>query len=105
MVKGLTGLAVIVGFHASALLFGQVSPGGDGGDQGGRPRQRTAGEPPAKPERLHVEGIENLFRLGPRLYSGGQPEGDGGFTALKSLGIKTIITVDGARPILILPDA
>ena len=52
MVKGLTGLAVIVvGFHASALLFGQASPGEteetraaglDNGPRGSHPRSRSA---------------------------------------------------------------
>jgi protein tyrosine phosphatase (PTP) superfamily phosphohydrolase (DUF442 family) len=54
-----------------------------------------AAEPP---ERLALPGIENAFRLGPRLYSGGEPRGAEAFAALKALGVKTIISVDGARP-------
>jgi len=53
---------------------------------------------PALPERVQAIGIENLYRLSPRLYSGAQPEGKAGFTSLNRLGIKTIISVDGARP-------
>lgn len=52
----------------------------------------------APPERLEVTGIDNLYRLSPRLYSGAQPEGDAAFGALQRLGVKTIISVDGARP-------
>src|SRR4051812_43585744 len=53
-------------------------------------------KPAALPERLKVVGIENVYRLSPRLYSGGQPEGRAGFSALKRLGIRTLISVDGA---------
>lgn len=52
----------------------------------------------ASPQRLIAGGIENLYRLSPRLLSGGQPEGDAGFAALKGLGVKTVISVDGAVP-------
>src|SRR5262245_17583207 len=50
------------------------------------------------PERLDLPGVENAYRLGPRLYSGGEPRGEQAFAALKSLGIKTAISVDGATP-------
>src|SRR6478752_3279438 len=52
----------------------------------------------SSPERLDVRGIENVYRLSPTLYSGGQPEGAEAFSALKDLGIRTILTVDGSRP-------
>jgi len=42
--------------------------------------------------------VENLFQLTPRLYSGGGPEGDAAFAALARLGIRTLISVDGAPP-------
>lgn len=47
---------------------------------------------------LHANGVQNFFQLGKEIYSGSAPEGDAGFAALKALGIKTIITVDGAKP-------
>ena len=50
------------------------------------------------PERIEAEGIENLYRIGPGLYSGGQPGGASAFHALAELGVKTIVTVDGAAP-------
>jgi protein tyrosine phosphatase (PTP) superfamily phosphohydrolase (DUF442 family) len=43
-------------------------------------------------------GLPNLFRVSDRLYSGGGPDGDAGFAELRRLGIRTIISVDGARP-------
>jgi protein tyrosine phosphatase (PTP) superfamily phosphohydrolase (DUF442 family) len=50
------------------------------------------------PQKLEIRGIENTFRLSPRLYSGGDPHGADALAALKSLGIRTIISVDGATP-------
>jgi protein tyrosine phosphatase (PTP) superfamily phosphohydrolase (DUF442 family) len=50
------------------------------------------------PERLDLPGVENAYRLGRRLYSGGEPHGEPAFAALKALGIKTVISVDGATP-------
>ncbi|MGZ8940188.1 MAG: hypothetical protein ACXW32_13355 [Limisphaerales bacterium] len=43
-------------------------------------------------------GVHNLFSLGTNLYSGSTPEGDEGFAALKRLGVKTVVSVDGAKP-------
>jgi len=50
------------------------------------------------PQRLDTRSIENAFRLSPNLYSGGDPHGVEALTALKALGIKTIISVDGVKP-------
>jgi protein tyrosine phosphatase (PTP) superfamily phosphohydrolase (DUF442 family) len=54
--------------------------------------------PSPPPERIEAPGLHNVFRLSEKLYSGSSPEGDEGFDSLKSLGVHTIITVDGARP-------
>lgn len=53
------------------------------------PRAKPLPDPP---------GIHNLYALGTNVYSGSSPEGEAGFAALAKLGVKTIITVDGARP-------
>jgi len=52
----------------------------------------------AAPERLPIPGIENTFRLSPRLFSGGDPHGVKALEAIKALGVRTIISVDGATP-------
>jgi protein tyrosine phosphatase (PTP) superfamily phosphohydrolase (DUF442 family) len=58
-----------------------------------------AGQEPSKgPEPIALPGTENPFRLSPRLYSGGDPRGDAAFAALRGLGVRTIISVDGAAP-------
>lgn len=47
---------------------------------------------------LEAPGIHNLFALGTNVFSGSTPEGAEGFAALAKLGVKTIISVDGAKP-------
>jgi protein tyrosine phosphatase (PTP) superfamily phosphohydrolase (DUF442 family) len=48
--------------------------------------------------RIDAPGLHNVFRLTDRLFSGSSPDGEEGFRSLARLGIKTIISVDGARP-------
>ena len=47
---------------------------------------------------LEAPGIHNLFALGTNVFSGSAPEGEEAFAALERLGVKTIVTVDGAKP-------
>ncbi|MGL4462612.1 MAG: hypothetical protein ACRDD1_04130 [Planctomycetia bacterium] len=49
-------------------------------------------------ERLPSRRIENLFRLAPTVYSGGEPTGRAAFAELRALGVKTVVSVDGAAP-------
>lgn len=67
-----------------------------GGAGGGEPSASDAGD--TEPRKVEAKGIDNFYRLGPDLYSGAQPEGEEAFEALKRLGIRTIVSVDGARP-------
>src|SRR5215212_2026849 len=64
---------------------------------GGSERRSDAPLPP-EIKRINAPGLENLFAISPNLFSGGSPEGDEGFASLAKLGVKTIITVDGAQP-------
>ncbi|WP_406699201.1 hypothetical protein V5E97_10025 [Singulisphaera sp. Ch08] len=80
------------------LLVGLGSDAPRGGAPHDGSKGRTAGTMPPLAQRVDVPGIENHFRLGPELYSGAQPEGRQGFESLKRLGVKTILSVDGARP-------
>ena len=58
--------------------------------------------PPAaavwRPERIEEPGLPNAFRLHERVISGGQPAGEPAFAKLRAMGVKTVISVDGARP-------
>lgn len=60
------------------------------------PRSAPADFAPTAEPRL--DGIENPWRLTPHLYSGGEPHGDADFAKLEKLGVRTIVSVDGARP-------
>jgi protein tyrosine phosphatase (PTP) superfamily phosphohydrolase (DUF442 family) len=47
---------------------------------------------------LDLAGLHNVFRVTDQLYSGSSPEGDTGFQSLQELGVRTMVSVDGARP-------
>jgi protein tyrosine phosphatase (PTP) superfamily phosphohydrolase (DUF442 family) len=50
---------------------------------------------PAPVERSH---LPNVYKLHEQVLSGGQPHGEAGYRELAGLGIKTVISVDGAQP-------
>jgi len=53
----------------------------------------------AKPDpSTDLAGIHNLMRVSDRIYSGSEPHGEEGFASLVKLGVKTVISVDGAKP-------
>lgn len=45
-----------------------------------------------------TQGLHNYLEVADSIYSGGEPNGDTDFERLRLLGIKTIISVDGASP-------
>jgi protein tyrosine phosphatase (PTP) superfamily phosphohydrolase (DUF442 family) len=45
-----------------------------------------------------MAGLHNLLRVRDDLWSGSSPEGDDGFRSLRELGIRTVVSVDGATP-------
>jgi len=63
------------------------------------PRVVTLPPPPpdaAKP--VDVPGLHNVVTYHDGLYSGSVPEGEQGFESLAAMGVRTIISVDGAAP-------
>jgi len=62
--------------------------------------------PSVPPEQItHESGkdlgpLHNVMRVTPRMYSGNSPESDAAFAELEALGVKTIISVDGAKPMV-----
>jgi protein tyrosine phosphatase (PTP) superfamily phosphohydrolase (DUF442 family) len=55
--------------------------------------------PPAKgPEKIESSVLPNAYRLTGKILSGGQPQGEAAFSQLKKLGVRTVISVDGAKP-------
>jgi protein tyrosine phosphatase (PTP) superfamily phosphohydrolase (DUF442 family) len=81
----------------AVLLAFLLIPGCGGGSS--QPETPASSEP-AKVELGKVEaaGLHNVFRLSEKLYSGSSPDSDEGFASLKRLGVRTVISVDGARP-------
>ncbi len=49
-------------------------------------------------EKLTTQHLPNAVRVHPQVISGGLPEGLAAFEELRSLGVKTVISVDGAQP-------
>ncbi|MCB9854121.1 MAG: hypothetical protein H6818_00430 [Phycisphaerales bacterium] len=47
---------------------------------------------------VDLPGLPNVVAYATGLFSGGAPEGDEGFETLRSMGVKTILSVDGAQP-------
>lgn len=71
-----------------------ASGGGDSGNGGGH--KSAAGLTGADAEAAKL--VHNYFRLSPNLASGASPESDADFEALAKAGIKSIVSVDGAKP-------
>src|SRR5262245_9667583 len=86
------------GFTLIELLIFLAALGASRQDRVKEPKTDQAKTPAAAPERLDIRGTENSFRVSPRIYSGGEPRGAEAFAALKKLGVKTVISVDGAAP-------
>ena len=47
---------------------------------------------------VHLPGLHNVVTYADRYVGGGQPEGREGLETLAAMGIKTVISVDGAKP-------
>jgi protein tyrosine phosphatase (PTP) superfamily phosphohydrolase (DUF442 family) len=58
----------------------------------------VAPPPATQVQPLDSPCLHNVFRVSDRIYSGGSPDGPDGFAALAKLGVKTIVSVDGATP-------
>lgn len=66
------------------------------------PTLRAARESPKNPDaafpRLPTDALHNAYRVTDKVFSGAAPEGEASFAALRDLGVKTVISVDGAKP-------
>ncbi len=50
------------------------------------------------PQKINAAHLPNAFRIHEKVISGGQPEGEVAFQELEDLGVRTVISVDGAKP-------
>jgi protein tyrosine phosphatase (PTP) superfamily phosphohydrolase (DUF442 family) len=64
-----------------------------GAGHGGLGQSLSGGATP-----VEVDGLHNVFRVSPQLYSGSGPDSARAFAALARMGVNTLISVDGARP-------
>ncbi len=67
-------------------------------DNSAEPAATGASSTQQEPEKIASELLPNAYRLHEKVISGGQPEGDAAFAELAALGVKTVISVDGATP-------
>lgn len=88
---GLTIVAVAVGLVYMARTERTTRPDDE--------KLRTAVPDSVKPVHpTNSPGLHNVYRLGDALYTGSSPDEEGAFESLERLGIKTIVSVDGAPP-------
>lgn len=67
-------------------------------DQGDAETVARVNDQPKKPERIDAKHLPNPVQVHPKVISGGLPQGDEAFEELQSLGVKTVISVDGMKP-------
>lgn len=58
----------------------------------------VAADAPPGPRPLPTPGLHNVRHLTARVLSGSTPDGSDGFVSLRRLGVKTVLSVDGATP-------
>ena len=68
------------------------------GDAPAQAEAPVASLPEEKQQASDPEGLHNLMRVSDRIYSGSEPHGEEGFESLHKLGVKTVVSVDGAKP-------
>jgi protein tyrosine phosphatase (PTP) superfamily phosphohydrolase (DUF442 family) len=51
-----------------------------------------------EPKQRDYPALANLLRVSDMIYSGGEPNSDDAFSSLVRLGVKTVVSVDGAKP-------
>ncbi len=53
---------------------------------------------PREPQRLESQALPNLVQVHDQVFSGGLPEGELAFEELARMGVRSIVSVDGAKP-------
>lgn len=95
-----------LGGAAAVLMTCEGGRPGDAGAGSSSPPTLTLNTPSVPADRLNdqagqdVGPLHNVMRVTPRLISGNSPESDAAFAELQALGVKTIISVDGAKPMV-----
>ena len=53
---------------------------------------------PRLPLKIQDEHLENTYKMTDKIWGGAEPHDEAAFQSLKTLGVKTILSVDGAKP-------
>lgn len=88
-----------IGLAGSLVLAGCVHF--CGGAPGGSTTERNPQAmllPAEGPTEAEFPALHNLMQITGELYSGGEPVGTEAFKSLSELGVKIVVSVDGARP-------
>ena len=87
-------------FAALPLLFGCSQPNGDptASRDEATPLVSEGQSNEVFPRRIDAKNLLNLVQVHSKVVSGGLPEGDEAFEELQSLGVRTVISVDGMTP-------
>lgn len=104
---------VVVRFVVLAGLVGGLGACSNekGSQSAGEPARKpeptvVLAKPSVPPEQFNRQAgqdlgpLHNVLRVTPRMYSGNSPESDAAFAELQALGVRTIISVDGAKPMV-----
>ncbi len=62
------------------------------------PKSVVPGRVTAEPKKRKYDGLDNVLLVADGLLSGSEPDGEAGFDSLSRMGVRTVISVDGARP-------
>jgi hypothetical protein len=90
-------LPILTGSAASGGVHPRMDPPDAAGTTTATNADRTRPSPDAgRP--IDLPGLHNIVAFHDDVWSGSVPEGDAGFDTLQALGVRTILSVDGALP-------
>jgi protein tyrosine phosphatase (PTP) superfamily phosphohydrolase (DUF442 family) len=58
----------------------------------------TAPSEPSQPQKIAEPALENAHKVTDTIWAGAEPHDEAAFRALQTIGVKTLISVDGAKP-------
>src|SRR5262245_61905634 len=92
--------AVLASLTLLALVIVNACHSSASGSTGGKEAAHVSMHAPAVDAKKVVDlaGVHNVVTYAPNMIGGGQPEGAEGLETLAAMGIKTIVSVDGATP-------
>ena len=85
--------------HLRLMLLLAVTPFMVCATAAGHGQEKDSGVPRRSgPTTKDYPSLHNLITVTDKIYSGAEPDGDEAFESLRALGVKTVVSVDGARP-------